>query len=400
MDKKELDKLLDKFGIEDIFFDLINSLSAVKGLSEIDSNASDEKALVVNALNVLIDNQDMERCSFYLLDEDQYLVNVTGLSSDEHAAGKALANYHPSKFKIGEGVIGLAAQTGELQFCNDCSNDARFQKGQLTTPGLFPGSLISVPVFAENQLLGVLNTSHPDSNYFTDWHIRLLHIYKNMLGQLITNCRLFQKMDRQIASRTEQLEKALKHTEKLKDHYENQAMIDDLTGLFNRRYFFNQAKMAIANTIRYGQVLCVLVIDIDFFKKLNDTYGHQCGDQVLIHVAKMLNLQMRDSDILVRFGGEEFVVIFTNTNCQNGKVFAERIRETIETSVCNYKDHQLKATVSIGVYCLDQAHAMQSQNNIDEIIHYADLALYEAKATGRNKVTVFSQNLLEVSQSL
>lgn len=400
MDKKELNKLLDKFGIEDVFFDLINSLSAVKGLSEIDSNASDEKALVAKALDVLIDNQDIERCSFYLLDEEQYLVNVTGLSSDEHAAGKLLAKYNPSKFKVGEGVIGLAAQTGELQFCNDCANDSRFQKARQAAEGLFPGSLISVPVFAEKQLLGVLNISHPDSNYFTDWHIRLLHIYKNMLGQLITNCRLFQKMDRQIARRTEQLEKALKHAEKLKDHYENKAMIDDLTGLFNRRYFFNQAKMAIANTIRHGQVLCVLVIDIDFFKKLNDTYGHQCGDQVLIHVAEMLNLQMRDSDILVRFGGEEFVVIFTNTDCRNGKIFAERIRETIEKSVCDYKGHQLKTAVSIGVYCLDQAHAKQSENNIDEIIHYADLALYEAKATGRNKVTVFSQKLLEVSQAI
>ncbi len=400
VDKQELDKLLDKFGIEDIFFDLVNSLSAVKGLSEIDSNASDEKALVVNALNVLIDNQDMERCSFYLLDENQYLVNVTGLSSDEHAAGKQLANYHPSKFKIGEGIIGLAAQTAELQFCNDCATDSRFEKGQQKAPGLFPGSLISVPVFADKKLLGILNISHPESNYFTDWHIRLLHIYKNMLGQLITNCRLFQKMDRQIASRTEQLEKALKHTEKLRDHYENQAMIDDLTGLFNRRYFFIQAEMAIANTIRHEQVLCVLVIDIDFFKKLNDTYGHQCGDQVLTHVAKMLNLHMRDSDILVRFGGEEFVVIFNNTTCQNGKIFAERIRETIEKTAYNYKEHQLKTTVSIGVYCLDQEHAKQSQNNIDEIIHRADLALYEAKATGRNKVTVFNPKLLEKKQSL
>jgi diguanylate cyclase (GGDEF)-like protein len=399
VDRNELNKLLDKFGIEDIFFDLVNSLSAVKGLSEIDSNVSDEKALVVSALNVLIDNQDMERCSFYLLDEDQNLVNVSGLSSEEHIAGKALGNYRPSKFKIGEGVIGLAAQTGELQRCNDCANDSRFQKNQQTAQGVFPGSLISVPVFAEKQLLGILNISHPDSNYFTDWHIRLLHIYKNMLGQLITNCRLFQKMEKQIANRTEKLEKALKNVEQLKDRYENLAMIDDLTGLFNRRYFFIQAEMAIANTIRYGQLLCVLVIDIDFFKKLNDTYGHQCGDQVLVHVAELLKAQMRDSDILVRYGGEEFIVIFTNTDCQKGKIFAERIRETIETSVYDFKDNQLKTTVSIGVYCLDQAHAKQGVNNIDEIIHCADLALYEAKAVGRNQVVVFNEKLLSTRQN-
>ena len=395
MDRKELHKLVDKLGIQEIIFDLVNALSVVKGLSEIDSNASDEKALVVNALNVLIDNQDMERCSFYLLDEDQYLVNVTGLSSDEHVAGKQLANYRPSKFKIGEGVIGLAAQDGELQLCNDCESDPRFQQIPRKAEYFIPGSLISVPVFAGNQLIGVLNISHPEINYFTDWHIRLLHIYKNMLGQLITNCRLFQKMENQIATRTKDLENALKNVEKIKDRYENLAMIDDLTGLFNRRYFFIQAEMAIANTIRYGQVLCVLVIDIDFFKKLNDTYGHLCGDQVLVHVAKMLKLQMRDTDILVRYGGEEFVVIFTNTDCANGKVFAERIRKTIETSVYNYKGNSINTTVSIGVFCLDQESAKKGKNNIDEIIHCADLALYEAKAVGRNNVKIFSQKLIQ-----
>ena len=395
MDRKELHKLVDRLGIQEIIFDLVNSLSAVKGLSEIDSNASDEKALVVNALNVLIDNQDMERCSFYLLDEDQYLVNVTGLSSDEHVAGKQLANYRPSKFKIGEGVIGLAAQDGELQLCNDCESDPRFQQIPRKAEYFIPGSLISVPVFAGNQLIGVLNISHPEINYFTEWHIRLLHIYKNMLGQLITNCRLFQKMEKQIATRTKDLENALKNVEQIKDRYENLAMIDDLTGLFNRRYFFIQAEMAIANTIRYGQVLCVLVIDIDNFKKLNDTYGHLCGDQVLVHVAEMLKLQMRDTDILVRYGGEEFVVIFTNTDCANGKIFAERIRKTIETSAYSYKGSNINTTVSIGIYCLDQVGAKKGHNYIDEIIHCADLALYEAKAAGRNNIKIFSKKLIQ-----
>ncbi len=399
-EKEELNHLLDKFGVQDIIFDLISSLSAVKSLSEIDGYfAGDEKELVLNALNVLIDNQDMERCSFYLLDEAQYLVNLTGLSSDEHASGKILKHYKPAKFKVGEGIIGMAAKTCELQVCNDCKKDPHFQDIQKPRD-CFPGSIISVPVFAENQLLGVLNISHPEPNYFTDWHIRLLQIYKNMLGQLITNCRLFQKMEKQIAKRTEELEKTLKSVEQLKDHYENQAMIDDMTGLFNRRYFYIQAERAIANTIRYGQMLCLLIIDIDFFKKLNDSFGHQGGDEVLNHVAAILKSQVRDSDILVRFGGEEFVIIFTDTTCRNGEVFAERIRETIEQSECNYKGDCLKTTVSIGVYCLNQSRAKKDRDDIDAIINRADLALYRAKETGRNKVVVFTPSLLQKNKQL
>jgi len=394
MERGELDTILDKFGVQDIIFDLVNSLSAVKGLSELDSSVKNEKDLVIQALNVLIDNQDMERCSFYMSEDEEYLVNLTGLSSDEHITGEKLTDYQPTQFAFGEGIIGLAAKTGQMQLCNDCEDDPRFQKNKNSSSNFLPGSLISVPVVAENKLLGVLNISHPEANYFTDWHIRLLDIYKNMLGQLITNCRLFQKQENKIANRTNELQKALENAQQLREHFENQAMIDDLTGLFNRRYFYIQAEMAVANTVRHGQVLCLLVIDIDFFKKLNDTYGHQCGDQVLIHVSELLKQQMRDTDILVRFGGEEFVVIFTNTDCQNGKIFAERIRETIELSIYKFQEHSISTTVSIGVYCLDQDIAKQKSIKVDEIINRADLALYEAKETGRNKVTLFNKSLL------
>jgi len=383
-----------EFGMEDIIVDLLNSLSAVKDLSELSPHAGNEKELISKALSVLIQNQDMERCSLFLLNEQGYLVNLTGVSSCETASESRL-EYKSLQFKVGEGVIGIAAQTGELQYCEDCSIDERFSSDKPQDNVELPGSVISVPIIVDNDVVGVLNISHPQANYFNEWHIRMLSIYKNMLGQLIINYRLFQQMDAEIYKRTAKLEKALVDLNSLKEHFENMSMVDQLTGLFNRHYFYSQAEIAIANTKRYGQALCLLVLDLDRFKDVNDQYGHGFGDDVLVKAASVMKEQVRDSDVLVRYGGEEFVVVFTNTTCENGKLFAERIREKIASIA--WDEEGFQQTVSIGLYCLTDCGEpnMNVDINIDKIINFADIALYQAKAQGRNKVITFNEDMLE-----
>ena len=190
-----MDLLNNGVGMEDLIVDLLNSLSAVKDLSELNCcQAGDEKELISNALAVLIQNQDMERCSLFLLNEEGYLTNLTGLSSSESRNDKR-QEYTPLQFKMGEGVIGVAALTGELQHCQNCADDERFSSAIQQDKTGMPGSIISVPIQVSNELVGVLNISHPKAFYFNEWHIRMLGIYKNMLGQLITNYRLFQQMD-------------------------------------------------------------------------------------------------------------------------------------------------------------------------------------------------------------
>jgi len=386
-----MDILQNGEGLETVIIDLLNSLSAVKDLSELNCQAGDEKELIRNALTILIQNQDMERCSLFLLNDQGVLINLTGLSLNEQSQ-----KYTPLEFKIGEGVIGAAAQTGELQHCQNCLEDDRFALNDKQKNLDLPGSIISVPIFVGQELVAVLNISHPQTYHFNDWHIRMLGIYKNMLGQLISNYRLFQQMEEQISKRTEKLEKALFDIKALKDHFENMSMIDQLTGLYNRRYFYEQANIAIANTKRYGQTLCILVLDLDDFKQVNDTYGHGFGDDVLVRVSKVLEEQVRETDILIRYGGEEFVVIFTNTNCSNGEVFAERIRGAVES--LKWEKDGFVQTTSIGLYCLDKNCCMPDGNkdiNIDKLVSFADTALYTAKAQGRNKVVVFNKDVLE-----
>jgi len=378
---------MENNGLQDIFIDLLNSLSAVRDLSELNIKASSKKDLIRNALSALIQNQDMERCSFFLLDEQNRLVNLTGLSFREASTHKK-KNYKPVQFKVGEGVIGIAAQTGELQHCENCQEDERFSSNR-QEGSILPGSIISVPVFtADKKLVGVLNISHPEAFHFTEWHIRLLEIYKNILGQLISNFHLFQDMEMQIQQRTNKLEHALDELHKLKNHFESMSMIDQLTGLYNRRYFYDQVELAIANSRRYGQPLCVLILDLDNFKKVNDDYGHQFGDIVLKDVSRALMDQVRDTDILVRYGGEEFVVIFTNTDCHNGTIFSERIRKEIESLVFR-EQKGFSQTVSIGLCCVNDENDL----NIESLIRHADTALYKAKEKGRNKVITYSENM-------
>ncbi len=388
----ELDPGLSGLGMQDLIVDLLNSLSAVKKLSEISCQVEDEKKLIRQALTSLIQNQDMERCSFFILDSDGLLTNVTGMSVSELTNSQAWVS-KPLQFRIGEGIIGAAAASGSILHCQNCHEDKRFAVvGEHPQP---PGSIISAPVFTlHNVLVGVLNISHPQPYFFTDWHLRLLDVYKNMLGQLITNRRLFQQMELQIASRTAELEGLVAETKRLKDHYASMSMHDQLTGLHNRRYFYDQVEMAIAQHKRYHNPFCLLVMDIDHFKAVNDQFGHAFGDQVLVGVAEMLRQQVRNTDILVRFGGEEFVVIFTNTSCDNGQTFAERIRNEIKALRWYIADKVVQITLSIGLHCTSlECCEPELKLDIDQIIHCADLALYAAKAGGRDRVVVFGDDM-------
>jgi diguanylate cyclase (GGDEF)-like protein len=328
MKQQKVGENINKFNTQDIIVDLLNSLSAVKELSELNYQAGDEKELVYKALSILIQNQDMECCSFFVLDEQQNLVNLTGLSAGEYSGAKRI-NRTPLKFKIGEGIIGQAAKIGKIQHCENSQEDSRFFNSLSQTADLLPGSIISVPVSAVDGLIGVLNISHPDAHYFTEWHIRLLQIYKNMMGELITHYRLPRQMEEQIAARTKMLEAALENMKQLKKHHESLSMLDELTGLYNRRFFYIQIEAALARAKRYRQALCFLFLDLDFFKSINDNYGHGFGDIVLKDVASTLKEEIRESDILARFGGEEFVITFTDIDRKKGKLFAERIRKKV-----------------------------------------------------------------------
>ncbi len=169
---------------------------------------------------------------------------------------------------------------------------------------------------------------------------------------------------------------------------------DGLTNAYNRRYFDERLKHEIDRCIRNKTDLVCLFIDIDYFKKINDTYGHQVGDVVLVRLVALMREQVRSSDIVARYGGEEFAVILPDTGIQIAHEVAERIRSQVEQQKLIINDHTLGTTVSIGLASLSQLkyHIDTSeieQQHLDKmLLGKADEALYQAKQTGRNQVVI------------
>ena len=166
--------------------------------------------------------------------------------------------------------------------------------------------------------------------------------------------------------------------ERLRVELEFMATRDPMTGALNRRAFFSRGEIEWARSQRSGHPLSLIVSDIDFFKKVNDTFGHHIGDQVIIDFCNRAQTMLRLPDVLARFGGEEFVIMLPDTSHEDAKKVAERIRREIQ----KHRNKNLPPfTVSIGV-----ASAGKNVPDLEALIAIADTALYKAKESGRNRV--------------
>ncbi|MEC5424717.1 GGDEF domain-containing protein [Virgibacillus sp. C22-A2] len=170
---------------------------------------------------------------------------------------------------------------------------------------------------------------------------------------------------------------------KLLNKVEELTITDALTGIYNRRYFDFIMEKTIPFSKKNNTPLIFMLLDIDHFKKVNDNFGHQCGDEALKHISDIIGSNVRDTDAFVRFGGEEFAVIMPNTDVDEGLIIAELIREAIEKSGFTYNNERIYFTISIGV-------SSYNGEEIEEFIEKTDTALYKAKENGRNQIAIFN----------
>lgn len=264
---------------------------------------------------------------------------------------------HPSAFldlhreiKVGDCLCGQAAKTGEVIISRNSSTD---NMHTIAYPGMEPHGHIIVPLKTLNRIIGVLYLYIPADIEVDEHKINLLSSLGNQVGIAISNSQLYEETRRLT----------------LEDH---------LTGLANRRFMDIVLKRSFAKSVRFKRPLSVIMLDIDRFKKYNDTYGHSEGDNVLKAVAKVLLKETREIDLAVRYGGEEFLVLLPETGLKSALDVAERIRQTVETST--------KVTVSLGV---TSYHEKMQQ---DDLIIKADEALYKAKQNGRNRIETIENN--------
>ena len=177
------------------------------------------------------------------------------------------------------------------------------------------------------------------------------------------------------------------------DELERMAITDPLTGLFNRRYFFEVAQKEFLKSIRYNRPLSVVLFDIDMFKSINDTYGHLAGDQILAQIGVLLTQKERETDLSARYGGEEFVLLLPETDCEGARNTAERLRSLLETSPIYYENHKIQFTASFGVAGIGNRDYPET---FDYLILQADKALYEAKRISRNTVICSCETQSEI----
>ncbi|MDR1571566.1 MAG: diguanylate cyclase [Clostridiales Family XIII bacterium] len=164
---------------------------------------------------------------------------------------------------------------------------------------------------------------------------------------------------------------------------EEEAYTDALTGIYNRRYFMELALMNFTKSVRSGSPCYAIMLDLDFFKRVNDDYGHFAGDEVLRRTAAQMKLSIRSYDLLARYGGEEFVVLLTDIDGEAALQLAERIRHDIAAMQCVCDGHEVSVTASVG---LAESSGTKS---LEELLRNADSALYAAKAQGRNRTVVY-----------
>lgn len=177
---------------------------------------------------------------------------------------------------------------------------------------------------------------------------------------------------------------------------------DVLTRVYNRRYFDLRFKDEIARCLRCGDDLVCMFLDVDHFKRINDTYGHQTGDDVLVRVASQIKSQVRICDIVARYGGEEFVVVLPSTPLHAAQEIAERLRQSIHSNTHQFQDEQFQVSISIGMAnlkaleeTLRQGKKQDYESTGANLLSRADEALYQSKEAGRNRVTVFALGVEE-----
>jgi diguanylate cyclase (GGDEF)-like protein len=227
-----------------------------------------------------------------------------------------------------------------------------------------PASVAVIPLVRQNRLIGYLNLGSFSAERFlttmaTDFIERLGSIIAICLENVLNNERLVYI-----------------------------GLTDPLTNVSNRRYVEQRTLEEIARARRQSYGIACMYLDIDFFKKINDQHGHQGGDDVLCEVAKRIKAELRLSDTLGRFGGEEFVVLLINANLQDAMLVAERIRRSIAGKPFTLSDKgHCSTTISIGLTTVSEKHNLGEATAVArEMISRADRALYDAKRSGRNQV--------------
>ncbi len=223
----------------------------------------------------------------------------------------------------------------------------------------YVGSWIGAPVMFEGRVAGLLSLDKVEPNFYRPVHLARLAAFTAQAALALQNAQLFEQV-------------------------QTMAMTDPLTGSYNRRYFFELAERDFEYARRYSRPLALIMMDVDHFKLVNDTFGHLAGDLALRQVAEVCQARLRKTDLFARYGGEEFIVLLPETTKEAASSLAETLRDQVAEIEMETRRGSLRVTVSIGVSELTDGK--DEEMTVEQLIEEADRALYRAKGGGRNQV--------------
>jgi len=310
--------------------------------------------LIVNKMSQII---EVARCSVISLTDGKRIVVKASSDLDHNVEIKLDLNKYPE--------IRKAIETKQAVTINDVKNDPLMAPVRKHLEGLSFNSIIVIPLIKKESVIGtfLLRTVSHETGWVNERVYKLSQLVANIAANALENAILFESM------------------KSAQEYFEQVSIRDDLTKLFNRRHFYNRLKEEYSRAIRHNEPLSLLFIDVDDFKKINDTYGHTAGDNVLKEIGRLLKDAARESDLPARCGGDEFAMLLPNTNSDGAFELATRVAKLIQSHGIDDITHE-KITTSVGVAtCVDK-----NVPSFEALVKQADDAMYQSKVLGKGKV--------------
>jgi two-component system cell cycle response regulator len=341
----------------------VKELEAIVDLTQLILATLDPKELLHKIVTKVAEIIPVTRCSIIRVDWLRKSAYVVASYENPQVAGIKL-----SLRKYPE--IAEALSSKRPVVVKDVTKDPLMQKVRDILAPLGIRSILVVPIFLRDKVIGTLflRTSRAEHT-FSDHEIRLLNALANASANVLNNAFLFEQVEDE------------------KTRLEKLAITDFLTGIYNVRYFYHRTIEEFSRCLRYSLPISCLMVDIDYFKKINDKYGHKTGDQVLKEFAGLLKRRSRKSDVLARYGGEEFVLLLPQTPLEGAVAEGERILKVVKEHTFRRLRSEKGLTVSVGVAAFPHPK-IQSH---EDLISLADDALFTAKNRGRERVAVYGE---------
>lgn len=276
----------------------------------------------------------------------------------EIVVGERAEKLKNMRLNLGEGIAGWVAVKGEKLLIQDVSKDERFSGGMDMVSGFETKSVACVPLKCKGKVLGVIELLNKvKRDEFSEEDLFILTTLADYAAIALENAQFFQKV-------------------------KELTITDDVTKLYNSRYMYDFLDQELRRCQRYEMELSIIFLDLDYFKSVNDTYGHLIGSRLLREIAQIISKKLRNVDIAVRYGGDEFVVILPSTSREAALHVADRIRDALNNMVFLQEEGlKIKQTASFGVSTFPR----DATNKLD-LIRQADKAMYHVKNTSRDGI--------------